>query len=60
MMKWNKKYLKKVEKAGLNMHLYKLYVDDSNQIAEVPQIGSEYNPETGEIDINTQVEANEE
>ena len=51
MMKWNKHYLEKVEQAGMSMHLYKIYVDDSNQIAEVLPTGSEYDSETGEIVI---------
>ena len=60
MMKWNKHYLEKVEQAGMSMHLYKIYVDDSNQIAEVLPTGSEYDSETGEIVINNQLDQSEE
>ena len=45
MAKWDKTYLEKVEKAGLRMHLYERYVDDSNQIAEAPPKGYRYDTE---------------
>ena len=42
MMKWDKLYLDKVKKAGMEMVLYERYVDDSNQVAVVPPPGSKY------------------
>ena len=42
MMLWDRVYLKMVKNAGLNMRLYERYVDDSNQVAEVPPPGFKY------------------
>ena len=52
MMRWDKMYLKKVRKAGLNMPIYERYVDDSNQIATVPPPGSKYDKNTGKIVVD--------
>ena len=42
MMKWDKMYLDKVRRAGIDMQMYERYVDDSNQVAVVPPPGSQY------------------
>ena len=42
MASWDKKYLKRVKQAGIKMLLYERYVDDSNQVAEVPDINQKY------------------
>ena len=44
MMCWDKRYLEQVRKAGIDMELYKRYIDDSNQLAVVPPPGSRYDP----------------
>ena len=43
MLRWDKVYLEKVKKAGLKMMLYERYIDDSQQVAEVPPPGAKYN-----------------
>ena len=40
MMYQDSMYLDKVEKAGMNMMMYKRYIDESNQVAVVPPPGS--------------------
>ena len=47
MIKWDKKYLEMVQKAGIQMWLYKRYIDDSNQAAEVPPLGYKYERNKG-------------
>ena len=42
MASWDKKYLKRVKQAGIKMLLYERYVDDSNQVAEVPDINQKH------------------
>ena len=42
MMHWDRLYLDRVRKAGVSMQLYERYVDDSNQVAVVPPLGSRY------------------
>ena len=49
MQKWDKLYLEKVRIAGLYMKFYKRYIDDSNQMAVVPAVGSRYDVETGTV-----------
>ena len=49
MMSWDKKYLEMVRKAGIKMRLYKRYIDDSNQVADVPQPGSRYDKNSGKV-----------
>ena len=49
MMMWDKSYLKMLKQAGLFMRLYERYVDDSNQVAEVPPAGSKYDRERKKI-----------
>ena len=42
MMRWDRIYLERVRMAGMKMLLYERFVDDSNQLAEVPPPGSRY------------------
>ena len=49
MWSWDRRYQEKVRKAGLKLRLYERYVDDSNQIAEVPPPNTKYNPQTGKL-----------
>ena len=41
--------MEKVEKCGIKMMLYKRYVDDSNQAAEVPEEGMRYDTEQNKL-----------
>ena len=45
MWRWDQMYLKKGREAGIEMYLYERYVDDSNQVAVVPPVGSRYDKE---------------
>ncbi len=45
MARWDKLYKKRVKNAGINMLLYERYVDDSNQVAEVPPLDMKYDRE---------------
>ena len=45
MARWDRIYLKRVRNAGIHMPLYERYVDDSNQVAEVPPVEMEYDRE---------------
>ena len=45
MLRWDKMYLHSVKKAGIEMKLYERYVDDSDQVAEVPPPGARYDRE---------------
>ena len=47
--RWDKRYLEKIRKAGLCMRLYERYVDDSNQVAEIPPANTKYNAQTGKM-----------
>ena len=49
MMFWDKMYLRNVRKAGMNMLLFKRFVDDSNQVAKAPPAGYEYDKESAKI-----------
>ena len=49
MMFWDKKYLKMVVESGMAMLLYKRYIDDSNQAAKVPPVGSKYDTEKRKV-----------
>ena len=42
MARWDRMYVENVERAGMKMLLYERYVDDSNQIAQVPPVGWKY------------------
>ena len=49
MKRWDRLYLEKAKKAGVKMKLYERYVDDSNQVAEVPPHGTKLDRETMKI-----------
>ena len=49
MMRWDKMYLKKVKKAGLDMKIYKRYADDSNQVVVLPPPGSRYDVNSNKV-----------
>ena len=55
MIRWDRLYLKKVDRAGVDMQLYKRYVDDSNQVGIVPPPGSEYCPTTKKLIYNQDI-----
>ena len=42
MMKWDRLYLDRIKKVGLEMKFYEHYVDDSNQVAVIPPPGARY------------------
>merc|ERR1711911_450856 len=42
MWRWDRMYLEKARKAGLEVEMYQRYVDDSNQVAVVPPKGAKY------------------
>jgi hypothetical protein len=52
MMKWDRLYLDRLKKVGLDMMFYERYVDDSNQAVAIPPPGATYNHETREIGID--------
>ena len=56
MARWDRLYLKKVKKAGMKMMLYERYVDDSNQMAEVPPPGSKYDQQKQKVVVDTQIQ----
>ena len=49
MARWDRLYLERVRKAGIEMLLYERYVDDSNQAAVTPAPGTRYNHERKKI-----------
>ena len=55
MIRWDRLYLKKVDRAGVDMQLYKRYMDDSNQVGIVPPPGSEYCPTTKKLIYNQDI-----
>ena len=55
MWRWDRLYLEKVSKAGLRMMLYERYVDDSNQVAEVPAVGTRYDIEQSKLVVDPQL-----
>ena len=52
MWRWDRMYLERVRKAGIKMPMYERYVDDSNQVAVVPQKGARYDRERKRIVID--------
>ena len=49
MMDWDLRYLKNVKDVGMIMWLYKRYIDDHKQVAEVPSVGSRYDKKSGKL-----------
>ena len=52
MLMYDDLYLKKVQKAGIDMMMYERYIDDSNQVAVVPPPGSRYDRESKKVVID--------
>ena len=52
MARWDRMYLERVRKAGIEMLLYERYVDDSNQAAVTPPPGTRYNQEKKKIMVD--------
>ena len=52
MKRWDRLYLEKVKRAKMTMKMYQRYVDDSNQVAIVPQPGSRYDVEGGKVVVD--------
>ena len=52
MKRWDRLYLEKAKKAGIKMKLYERYVDDSNQVAEVPPQGTKLDKESMKIVVD--------
>jgi hypothetical protein len=59
MLRWDKLYLLKVKKSGLDMTLYERYVDDSNQAAVVPQPGARYDVLTQKVVVDQNIAMND-
>ena len=53
MWRWDRLYHDRVKQAGIKMHLYERYVDDSNQIAETPPAGARYDSYLGRVVVDT-------
>jgi hypothetical protein len=49
MWRWDKRYLEKIRKAGLCMRLNERYVDNSNQVADIPPANTKYKAQTGKM-----------
>ena len=52
MARYDRMYLERVKQAGMDMKLYERYVDDSNQICEVPPLGAKYDKDNRKIIID--------
>ena len=52
MWRWDRLYLEKAQKAGIEIKKYERYVDDSNQIVVIPPKGAKYDMEKEEIVID--------
>ena len=51
MWRWDRMYLERAREAGIEMSLYERYVDDSNQIATIPDKGARYDKERRKVVI---------
>ena len=60
MWRWDNLYKKKAKQAGIDILLYERYVDDSNQVAAVPEKGATYNKDTKKITIDEDIKEIEE
>ena len=59
MKRWDRLYLERAQQAGVKMKVYERYVDDSNQVAEVPPPGARYDRERRKIVIDRSIEEEE-
>ncbi|MCP3849452.1 MAG: hypothetical protein GY694_04320, partial [Gammaproteobacteria bacterium] len=55
MWRWDRMYKEATEMAGIEVVLYERYVDDSNQIAVVPEEGAVYDEESKSIKIDESI-----
>ena len=60
MRRWDRMYLEKAKQAGIAMKVYERYVDDSNQVAEVPPLGARYDRQRERIVIEENHEEEEQ
>ena len=60
MAKWDRLYLEKAKKAGVEMKLYERYVDDSNQVGIAPPSGAKYDKATEKIVIDPELQDEEQ
>jgi hypothetical protein len=60
MMSWDEEYQNLVQETGIEMQLYKRYVDDSNQYAEIPPPGTKYNADKRELEVAEDCEPEED
>ena len=56
MWRWDRMYLERAREAGIEMSLYERYVDDSNQIAAIPDRGARYDKERRKVVIEERTE----
>ena len=52
MWRWDRMYLEKARKAGVEIEMYQRYVDDSNQIDIVPPKGAKYDIKEKKVQID--------
>ena len=52
MWRWDKLYIERARRAGVDIVLYERYVDDSNQVAVVPDKGATYDKESKKVKID--------
>ena len=55
MLRYDDMYKKSVSKSGMKLMLYERYIDDSNQVAEVPPPGSKYDAESKKVIIDESI-----
>ncbi len=55
MWRWDRIYLKNARKAGINILKYERYVDDSNQIAVVPEKGAKYDASSKKVKVDDEL-----
>ena len=60
MLRWDKLYLKKVKRVGIDMPMYERYIDDSNQSAGVPLPGSKYDDVQKKVVVDLDLANNDE
>ena len=60
MWRWDQMYIRKAKKAGIEIIKYERYVDDSNQIAVVPEKGAKYDSTSKKVKIYEQLKEQRE
>ena len=56
MTLWDRKFLSKCKKAGINIHLYKRYVDDTFVVLKSINKGWKYDPNSGKLVFQPELE----